>query len=232
MGSATELRQPGNPSEGAAAAAASDREAPATMAQGAVAHGDAPQQQGRQQQQRGQQRQQQGAQKSSDDVDWWVQPGAGSSEDYSSEDEQALGLETAPPDFYDPAADEKVGVPVTSARKTIGRFRLAPSRKHESHLHHWSSQSAARLHARMHAKCFRPSSVRAGRGVGSKAAERPKERRGAELPGVPDDGVPGLPAARGGGGPVPRHVRHELPVRCSPCLPCFMARVSHHRVYP
>ena len=69
-----------------------------------------------QQQQRGQQRQQQqSGQKSSDDVDWWVQPGAGSSEDYSSEDEQALGLETAPPDFYDPAADEKVRIAVVSA---------------------------------------------------------------------------------------------------------------------
>lgn len=76
---------------------------------GAAPHADAPRQP---QQQRSRQRPQRGSgQHSSEDVDWWVQPGGegGSSEDYSSEDEAALGLETAPPDFYDPAADEKVG---------------------------------------------------------------------------------------------------------------------------
>ena len=110
MASAAQLRQPGSPSASAQPAAPSDREGPAIAAHGAVPHEDAKQRQSvQQQQQRGQQRQQQGAQKSSEDVDWWVQPGAGSSEDYSSEDEQALGLETAPPDFYDPAADDKVG---------------------------------------------------------------------------------------------------------------------------
>lgn len=48
--------------------------------------------------------------------------------------------------------------------------------------------------------------------MGGEAAGGAEERRGAELPSVPDHRVPGLPAARGGGGPVPRHVRHELPV--------------------
>ena len=38
----------------------------------------------------------------------WVDQG-GSSEGFSDEDEEALGMQTAPPEFYDPAADEKVG---------------------------------------------------------------------------------------------------------------------------
>lgn len=33
----------------------------------------------------------------------------GSSEDYPSDDEEALGMTTEPPEFYDPKADEKVG---------------------------------------------------------------------------------------------------------------------------
>jgi hypothetical protein len=57
--------------------------------------------------------------------------------------------------------------------------------------------------------------------VGGKPAGWQEERCGAELPGVPDDGVPGLPAARGGGGPVPCHVRHELPVGSS-CSAMFI----------
>jgi hypothetical protein len=103
-----------------------------------------------QQQQRGQQRQQQGAQKSSDDVDWWVQPGAGSSEDYSSEDEQALGLETAPPDFYDPAADDKVG---TLSRSPIGIQQYMVSRKAQN-VHHDNTSSAALSHVH-HMCCAR-----------------------------------------------------------------------------
>lgn len=115
MASAAQPQQSVNASADTTAAVPSANAGAALNTDGAVPHDSLPQQQRSRQQQQASQRQQQGMQQASEDVDWWVEPGAGSSEDYSSEDEQALGLETAPPDFYDPAADDKVR-PVVSAR--------------------------------------------------------------------------------------------------------------------
>ena len=48
----------------------------------------------------------------------WVDQG-GSSEGFSDEDEEALGMQTAPPEFYDPAADGKVGASALAAAPSL-----------------------------------------------------------------------------------------------------------------
>ncbi len=89
-----------------AAAAAPAAEASPEAGQPAAAGPSQPGQQAGQQQRRGK-APGNSKQHTAEELDWWVQPG-GSSEDYSTEDEEALGMETAPPEFYDPAADDKV----------------------------------------------------------------------------------------------------------------------------
>lgn len=63
--------------------------------------------------------------------------------------------------------------------------------------------------------------------MGGGAAAQPPLRRPAELPGVPDNCVRGLPAACKGRARVPRHVRAELQA-CSPRLTIsFLVFLSH-----